>query len=131
MKLRTFPELPRLSERHGNPQRLPINHVFRKVAIQKTWLSYSYLPLNADTAARFLISAEAVTGDNAIAVLTAGQSRKRRPIARPSSGTGRRKKAAKPIAGRNSGDDLKKTGSGKKIWMMKVQHQAAVMVAFQ
>jgi len=88
------------------------------------------LPLNATTAVRFFISAKAVTGDNAIAVITAVQPRKERPIVRPSSGTGRRKKAGKPIAGRNSGDDLKKTGSGKKTWMMKVQHQAAAMVAW-
>jgi hypothetical protein len=105
-----------------------MNHVFGKFATPEVFFPCYYLPLNAETAGLSSISARAVTGDNAIVVLAAVQLLNEKPIARPRGDTGRRKKAARPIAEQNNEDGSKKIAPVKKTWMMRVQHPLLLMV---
>jgi hypothetical protein len=79
-----------------------MNHVFRKYASLEGWLSFSYLQFNADTAVWFFTFAGAVTGDSAIVPIPVDQQPNERVIDKPKGDTGKRKKAAKLIAERNS-----------------------------
>ena len=128
-KAPNFPGTPATFRKKRKSTQPSMNHVFRKYASQKVWLSFSYLQFNADTVVWFSTSAVPVTGDNAIVQIFVGQQPKERRIDRPSSVTGRPKKAVKPIAWRNSEGGLKKTVSVKKTWMMRVQHRMSPMLA--
>jgi hypothetical protein len=75
------------------------------------------------------VFAGAATGDNVTAVISAVLLPGGRRIAEISSYTGRRKKAAKPIARLNNGDGRKKMAAQKKPWMMKVQHLPLPMLS--
>ncbi len=66
-------------------------------------MSNSYWKLNASTAMYGFVFARAVIGDNVIAVICAAQSLRGKRIARHNGGTGRQRKAGKPI-GRPNGE---------------------------
>jgi hypothetical protein len=76
------------------------------------------------------VFAGAVIGDNVIAVICAVQALRGKHIARHSDSTGRQRKAGKPIGRPNGEGDSKKMASGKKPWMMRVQHLGVLVVAF-
>ncbi|MCK4605321.1 MAG: hypothetical protein KAU41_11655 [Deltaproteobacteria bacterium] len=59
--------------------------------------------MNANTVMCGFVFAEAATGDNVTAVICAAQSLRGKRIARHNGGTGRQRKAAKPI-GRPNGE---------------------------
>lgn len=52
------------------------------------------------------------------------------PIAWPSRSTGKRKMEKNPIAKRNREEDVRKTASEKKPWMIGVQHLITLVVIY-
>ena len=101
-----------------------INHVFRKFATHEVWLPNLYWKLSVAVVTNGLAFAEVVFADNAIAVNGVDKLLNANNIDWLNSGTGKRKKAVKPIEKQKTGGVREKMAVIKKTWMMRVQHPA-------